>query len=170
MRNALKAILVAGLMAVLSLFAAGQASPKKAAPPKAKPAGDGGTVVIFFKDGHRQTIPVSQIARIEFNTPPASVASEDTERYEGEWKVGDGAGNTFFIFLDRNGTSRKSIGDSRGTWTVVDGEARITWDDGWHDAIRKLGPRRFEKVAFGPGQSFTSKPANVTDAEPKQVN
>jgi len=46
----------------------------------------------------------------------------------------------------------------------VDNEARISWDDGWHDAIRKVGSR-YEKVAFSPGKSFTSDPDNVTKAE-----
>ena len=33
---------------------------------------------------------------------------------------------------------------------MVDGEARIAWDDGWHDLIRKVGPKH-EEVAFEPG-------------------
>ena len=25
-----------------------------------------------------------------------------------------------------------------GKWVYVDGEARVTWDDGWQDVIRKV--------------------------------
>ena len=46
----------------------------------------------------------------------------------------------------------------------MNGEARISWDDGWHDAIRKAGSKH-EKVAFEPGRSFTDEPSNVTDAK-----
>ena len=53
----------------------------------------------------------------------------------------------FFITLDDDGTARKTLGASHGTWTLVDGEARISWDDGWHDVIRKVGGKH-EKVAY----------------------
>jgi len=46
----------------------------------------------------------------------------------------------------------------------VDGEARVSWDDGWHDAIRKKGTK-FEKFAFEPGKTFSDPPANVTEAQ-----
>ena len=48
-------------------------------------------------------------------------------------------------------------------WTVVGGEAHINWDDGWHDAIRRVG-NKYQKVAFSPGSSFSGRPSNVTDA------
>ena len=41
--------------------------------------------------------------------------------------------------------------------------ARITWDDGWHDAIRKRGSGH-EKAAFEPGKTFDDSPSNVTVA------
>jgi hypothetical protein len=82
----------------------------------------------------------------------------------GKWKVGVGSGGaTFFITLDRNGQAKKSMGASHGTWEVVNGEARISWDDGWHDIIRKVGDKH-EKVAFEPGKSFDAEPSNVTNA------
>jgi hypothetical protein len=52
----------------------------------------------------------------------------------------------------------------RGTWTYVDGEARIAWDDGWHDIIRKVGATH-EKRAFEPGKSFDDTPSNITAAK-----
>jgi hypothetical protein len=64
----------------------------------------------------------------------------------------------------RNGIARKSIGATRGTWTVVDGEAHISWNDGWHDIIRKAG-NGHEKLAFAPGRSYSKDPSNVADAK-----
>jgi hypothetical protein len=51
---------------------------------------------------------------------------------------------------------------------VVDGEARISWDDGWHDVIRKVGAKH-EKFAYEPGKSFSDPPANVTAAVRTEV-
>ena len=47
----------------------------------------------------------------------------------------------------------------------------LAWDDGWHDAIRKVGSRH-EKRAYEPGKSFDDPPSNVTDArntQPKPI-
>jgi hypothetical protein len=129
-------------------------------------------LVITFKDGHKQTVPVSDVSRIEFRTSgkstpveiPAASSSLGTSHFLGRWRVGDGQGNTFIITLDRNGRATKSVGDRRGTWSVVNGEARINWDDGWHDAIRKVGIK-YEKVAYGPGKDFSDEPSNVADAK-----
>jgi hypothetical protein len=81
----------------------------------------------------------------------------------GKWQVGQGNGNSFYITLEENGEAAKSIGERHGTWIYVDGEAHVTWDDGWHDAIRKVGSK-YEKFAYSPGMSFSDKPANVTEA------
>ena len=92
-------------------------------------------------------------------------------RFVGKWEVGEGNGNDFYATLDADGEAHKSIGASHGTWTVVDGEARISWDDGWHDAIRKVGSK-YEKFAHAPGKSFDDPPSNVTAArntDPKPI-
>jgi hypothetical protein len=47
---------------------------------------------------------------------------------------------------------------------VVNGEARINWDDGWHDAIVKVGSK-YEKRAYEHGKTFSDEPSNVTDAK-----
>jgi hypothetical protein len=47
---------------------------------------------------------------------------------------------------------------------MVDGEARITWDDGWRDAIRKAGDG-YDKAAFEPGKTFSDSPSNVASAK-----
>jgi hypothetical protein len=147
-----------------------------------------GSLVIVFKDGHRQSFSVAEVNKIEFKAanivvikdggqqsfPLAEVQSFDFDssatsfpmgrnHFLGKWKVGEGNGGTFYITLEADGKARKSIGSNHGTWMVVDGEAHISWDDGWHDAIRKVGSKH-QKVAFEPGKSFSDEPNNVTDA------
>jgi hypothetical protein len=164
------------------------------AQPVPSPAGDRNSLVIIFKDGRRQSLAVAEIARIDFKAPAVivykdghkeKVAGDEILRIEfedsglsamtpgrghfaGKWEVGDGNGSKFFITLDADGEARKTLGTSHGTWTVVDGEARISWDDGWHDAIRKVGSKH-EKVAFEPGKSFGDTPSNVTVAVNTQL-
>ncbi|MGA2906525.1 MAG: hypothetical protein ABSE36_02365 [Terracidiphilus sp.] len=127
-----------------------------------------GTIVIVFKDGHRQSFNLSDIDRVEF-AGGASSASADSYRvpsrgrFIGKWECGDGQGNNFYITLNEDGTAFRSIGDVRGHWEYVDGEARVTWEDGRKDAIRKSGPQYF-KFAYGEGKSFTDDPDNVAHA------
>jgi hypothetical protein len=139
-----------------------------AASPKGKPASqdNANSIVIVFKDGHQQTFPMGDVARIEFTAPPTTASGSWPAHFVGKWKVGvgDGMGGTFLITLQRNGEAKKDYGAAHGTWTVVDGEARITWDDGWHDAIRKTSAG-YEKAAFGPGKSFSDTPSNVAEAK-----
>lgn len=161
-----------------------------ASPSAPGPAGDTNSMVITFKDGHRQTvslektqrvefksgtlvylsdgksqtIPLEDIDRIEFKSAAADVASLGKNHFLGKWQVGDGQGNTFDIMLESDGVARKSIGSRRGTWTVVNGEARIAWDDGWHDVIRKVGTEH-QKFAFAPGKSYSEPPSNVAGAK-----
>ncbi len=133
---------------------------------------DHSSVVIVFKDGHQQSIPMADIASIQFKTPTSTVASLPTQipsknHFVGKWQVGEGNGNDFFITLEADGDARKSLGGKHGTWLLVDGEARISWDDGWHDVIRKVGTKH-EKVAFEPGKSFSDEPSNITAARNTQ--
>jgi len=127
---------------------------------------DENSLVIVFKDGRQKTYSMADIARIEVNTAKAAVATvtKGQNRFLGKWRVGDGAGSHFYITLKEDGVAEKSLGSSHGTWTVVGNEARISWDDGWHDAIRKAG-NGYEKVARAPGKSFSDEPDNVTKAE-----
>ena len=126
---------------------------------------------IVYKDGHQEKLPAAEIARIEFGTPEVAM-TPGRAHFVGKWEVGEGnGGGRFFITLDSDGTARKTLGSPHGTWTLVDGEARISWEDGWHDAIRKVGSRH-EKRAFGPGKSFDDEPSNVTVArntQPKPI-
>jgi hypothetical protein len=82
----------------------------------------------------------------------------------GEWKVGLGvAGQSFIITLDKGGKATKTHGSPNGTWTVFGDEARITWDDGWHDVLRRAG-NKWEKAAYAPGKSFSDQPDNIAGA------
>jgi hypothetical protein len=132
---------------------------------------DRGAVVIVFNDGHRQRFPLSAVGHLEYRsstgiTTPISLptaAMPGRGHFLGKWIVGEGNGNSFYITLEENGEATKSIGAGHGTWTYVDGEARVSWDDGWHDIIRKVGAKH-EKFAFEPGRSLSETPSNVTEA------
>lgn len=133
-----------------------------AAPPKSA----NGSIVIVFKDGHRQSFNLADIERIEF--PGASAASTGEYqpprgRFVGKWEVGDGAGNDFTITLSEDGDAYRSLGDVRGHWNYLNGDALITWDDGNQDAIRRVGSR-YQKFAYSAGKSFSDDPDNVTAA------
>lgn len=155
------AVVAVAAFALASLPASLAAPPTKAAP---------GTIVIVFKDGHRQAFNLADIAHIDFGgvsesgLPPAE-SSPARGQFVGRWIVGVGAGSdeTFEIQLKDDGNATRSLRDMHGTWQYVNGEARITWDDGAKDAIRKVGSR-FQKYAYTNGQSFTDKPDNVTSA------
>ena len=165
--------------------------------PATHAAEDHGFLVIVYKDGHRQTLTTAQVERISLKAP-ATIVYKDGHRerisaeidriefaasafasttpsrshYIGKWEVRQEAnGPSFFITLEANGDATKTVGLPRGTWTLVDGEARISWDDGWHDVISKVGGRH-EKRAYEPGKSFDDRPSNVTEArntEPKPI-
>ncbi len=184
-------ITVIGISGILLLVCA-----PAIAKPVPSPADSRDSIAIVFKDGHRQSLAMAEIARINLK-PPAVIVykdghkekiSADIERIEfgpsevamtpgrnhfvGKWEVGQGDnGAHFFITLDADGQAKKSIGASHGTWTLVDGEARITWDDGWRDVICKVGTKH-EKRAYEPGKSLDDTPSNVTAArntEPKPI-
>jgi hypothetical protein len=161
-----KIISVAAVASMLCLVVPGSFA--KVAP--AAKSGSG-TIVIVFKDGHRQSFNLADIARVEF--PGSGDAASSTgatgtvlptrEHFLGKWEVGDGTGNYFFITLREDGDAQRSMGDVHGKWVYVDGEARVTWDDGAQDAIRKVGSKH-EKFAYKAGRSFTDTPDNVTGA------
>lgn len=118
---------------------------------------------IIFKDGHQQSVVLSEAARIEFSTSAASGLPFGRNHFVGKWRVGIGSGGHFLITLKPNGEASKTLGAAHGTWTLVDGEARIAWDDGWHDVIRRVG-NSHEKVAYAPEKTYSDEPSNVTDA------
>jgi ABC-type sugar transport system substrate-binding protein len=157
---------IAGLTSILLM-----ALPAALAAAPAAAKSDQGSIVIVFKDGHRQSFKLAEVARVEF-APPAATAQESEPanshqpsrgHFLGKWQVGDGNGNTFYITLEDNGDAWKSMGKTRGKWVYVDGEARVSWDDGWQDVLRKVGSK-YMKFAYAAGKSFSDTPDNVTDA------
>jgi hypothetical protein len=143
------------------------AAPFAARAQKTQPSPDGPTsLVITFKDGHQQTFLMSDVARVEYVGSSDAILGQDY--FVGKWEVGDGNSGTFLITLESNGEAIKTLGASHGIWTIEGNEARISWDDGWHDAIRKVGTgdsTRNEKFAYEPGTTFSDKPNNVAAAK-----
>ncbi|ABF40093.1 hypothetical protein Acid345_1090 [Candidatus Koribacter versatilis Ellin345] len=126
------------------------------------------SIVITFKDGHQQTFALADIVRMEFRSSgKASGTSIDLptrSRYVGKWTVGDGQGHNYVFTLEENGQASNNVGSgNHGTWSYVAGEARISWDNGWHDIIRRVD-MKYLKFAFTPGKSFDDEPSNVGDA------
>jgi hypothetical protein len=159
MRKIVSALsLVAVLLVTASIVVAAPAPSPKATP---------GTIVIVFKDGHRQSFSLADIERVEFPTsgPESAVSTPGPSRgrFFGKWEVGDGSGGTFYITLQEGGDAMRTLGDVHGKWLYVNGEAQITWDDGAEDAIRRVGSR-YQKFAYKAGKSFTDVPDNVTSA------
>lgn len=119
--------------------------------------------MILTQRGHEQNVAISDLARIDFNLAANSSAPRGRNYFVGKWRCGQGNGMDFYITLKPNGEAMKSVGAIHGTWVVVDGEARVAWDDGWHDVIRKVGSKN-EKFAYEPGRSLEDDPSNVTNA------
>ena len=152
------------LLCVMGVLAATGAT---ASPPPKPPSGeDDRSVVIVFKDGHRQTFRLADIARIEFSTPATtSTSSLSHAHFLGVWRVGVGgdSSGTFLITLKRDGVAEKTLGSHNGTWTVVNGEAHCKWEDGWTDVIRRNGSL-WEKAAWSRGRSLDEPPDSVAEA------
>ena len=158
MRTLLRLLCVIGVMPVIVAMAS----------PLPHPASgdDDRSVVIIFKDGHRQTFRLADIARIEFSTPTTATPSQVSRaHFLGEWRVGVGGDNsgTFLITLKRDGVAEKSLGSQKGTWKVVNGAAQCQWEDGWTDVIRRNGGK-WEKAAWSSGRSLDDPPDSVAEA------
>ena len=104
------------LLAVVTLILA---TPSARPTPKPAEGDDQGRIVIIFKDGHQQSFRVADVARIEFNQPTRSTSAVSSARFQGRWKVGDGAGGTFYITLKPEGQAEKTLGSPNGTWTAT---------------------------------------------------
>jgi len=121
--------------------------------------------MLVSHDGRQESIPVSDILRMDFDSAGSKLPPLGRNHFVGKWEFGEGQGmGTFFVTLDADGQAHKSIGAPHGTWALVDGEARIKWDDGWRDIIRKVGSKH-EKFAYEPGKSLTDEPSNVAHAK-----
>jgi hypothetical protein len=134
------------------------------------------TLVIVFKDGHRQSVNLDSIERLEF---PASVPAgmistpgPSRARFLGKWEVGQGNGDNFYITLHEDGSATRTMNAldrEHGHWEYVNGDAEVTWDDGWQDCIRRVGSQ-FKKYAYHEGKTFHDEPDNVTNARNLSLN
>ena len=102
-----KFITIAGLVTSLCL-----AVPSVFAAPAPAAKGAPATIVIVFKDGHRQTFNLAEIARVEFSgaADAAAIGSSSSSyprHFIGKWEVGDGNGTTFYITLYDDGDARE---------------------------------------------------------------
>jgi hypothetical protein len=158
MHNRMRAL---GLLSVLVLIGPAASSRPFRQLQKEMSSTEPTSVVITFKDGHQQTYAMADIERIEYKDVADSTLGLD--HFFGTWEVGDGNSGTFLITFEANGEANRSLGASHGIWVVTGDEARITWDDGWHDVIRKVGDTH-EKFAFAPGTDLDNTPTNVAAA------
>jgi len=131
MRNISKSAFVLGTLVLTACLSARSATHNES--PSKEPT----SIVITFKDGHQETFPMADIARVEYRDVADSTLGPDY--FLGEWEVGDGNSGTFLITFKPNGEATRSLGASHGIWAVAGDEARISWDDGWRDVIRKIG-------------------------------
>ncbi len=53
--------------------------------------------VVVYKDGHKDKIPAADIARIEFESAAVGAMMPGRSHFVGKWEVGDGNGDKFFI-------------------------------------------------------------------------
>jgi hypothetical protein len=157
-RFAACAVLILGVAAVTAQTHGGKNNP--------------GQIVIVFKDGHRQSFNLADVARMEFSGTggipisdgaPLPPGAPPRGHFLGKWEVGDGSGGKFFITLDDNGSAWRSLHRVHGHWVYANGEARVTWDDGAMDAIRRIDGKD-QKFAYHAGKTFTDEPDNVTEA------
>ena len=90
-----------------------------------------------------------------------------TRGFVGSWDIGrpKGGGKPAFVMsLNADYTATKShVPRATGKWRMVNGEARVVWSDGWRDIIRQERDQ-FRKIAFRPGTTFDSRPANIESA------
>jgi len=159
MRTLIRLLCVMGVLGMIGATASALPAPGS--------GDDDRSMVIIFKDGHRQTFRLADIARIEFSTLTTTTITPSVSRAQflGVWKVGIGGGNsgTFLITLKRDGVAEKNVGSPNGTWKVVNGEARCRWEDGWTDVIRRKGSL-WEKAAWSNGRSLDDPPDSVAEA------
>ena len=124
----------------------------------------GGAAVFTLLAVAVHPLPTSAQAPQNREAAPCTSGPSQSD-FVGKWEAGQGNGQGVFITLDANGEAWKSTGPGAGNWKWVDGEARITWDDGWHDVIIKRGSgSRYLKLGYEPGRTFEGIPSNVAPA------
>ena len=128
------------------------------------------SIVITFKDGHQSTFALSDIRQIEFKSSPGAKSSSQTDlpgrhHFVGKWSVGDSQGHTYIFTLRDNGEATNNVeSGGHGTWAYANGEVHVSWDNGWHDVIRKVGSK-YRKFAYEPGKPLDGPASNEGDAQ-----
>ncbi len=106
--------------------------------------------------------------RIETGVRRVADSQVGSKSFIGRWAIGQPKGGgkpNFVMTLNADFTARKShVPGATGKWQLVDGEARVTWSDGWRDMIRR-DDEQYRKLAFRPGTDFDSVPDNTESAE-----
>jgi serine/threonine protein kinase len=92
----------------------------------------------------------------------ASPAPEE-KFFLGKWDCTGG----FVITLNADYTALKTTSRPRGHWQYVNGEARITWEDGIHNTIRRDGDG-FQKLFWKAGVSPESPPQHSRPARKQE--
>jgi len=93
----------------------------------------------------------------------SATAAFADHHFAGTWKVKDTSGTDFEIMLGQDGaaTANRAGEGMSGKWVEKDGEAVITWSDGWTTKIAKDGDG-YKKTAFeGDTQKNTSAAEKV---------
>src|SRR5436190_5566805 len=69
--------------------------------------------MLVSQAGHQESIPVSNIVRIDFNASASKSLPLGRNHFVGKWEFGTGVGNqTFFVTLERDGHAHKSLGST----------------------------------------------------------
>lgn len=102
-------------------------------------------------------------AGVSMDSPPSNSSPAMKKGFfVGQFDCGD-----VVITLNADFTARKNKRNPQGKWEFRNGEARIVWDDGVRNVLRRVGEGRFQKLAWKPNVSMDSPPFNTTAAVKK---
>ena len=103
----MKSLISAAALGIAFLFALPPAKAQTGARPN--------TLVVVYKDGHRQSLNLSDIERLEFPAAvPAGLISTpgpSRARFLGKWEVGQGNGDNFYITLRDDGNATRTMNE-----------------------------------------------------------
>ena len=94
-------------------------------------------------------------------TSAGTAARDNGGVFVGQWDCGN-----VVITLTEDFTARKNKPNPLGKWECVNGEARIAWNDGVRNVLRRDG-EGFRKLTWPPGVSLDSPPSNISPVAKK---
>lgn len=140
---------------------------------RAKPMGRwefvNGEARIFWDDGVRNVLrregeafrKLCWAPQVDMDSPPTNsypairrYLRRDASAFIGVWDCGD-----VVITLDADYSARKNRHNPLGSWRFVNGEARIDWDDGVRNVLRRDG-QGFRKLTWPAGAGTNSPPTS----------